>query len=90
LKYADHYEFSIKDIDKITETYSKIENKKKIILTTEKDYVQSFKGVDNFYYLPIETVFIDHQKDFDKLIKDYVEQSSKNSRVFTKKRIQKS
>ena len=27
---------------------------------------------------------------FDKLIKDYVEQSSKNSRVFTKKRIKKS
>jgi len=90
VKYGDHYEFTKKDNDNILETYSKIENEKKIILTTEKDYVRSFKGVDNFYYLPIETVFIDHQNDFDKRIKDYVEQSSKNSRVFTKKRVQKS
>ena len=90
LKYADHYEFLKKDIDKITETYSKIGGKEKLILTTEKDYIRSFKGLDNFYYLPIETEFLDDKKEFDKRIKSYVEQSSKNSRVFTKQRVQES
>jgi len=78
-KYADHYNFSQKDLDEIKLTFSKIKTDKKLILTTEKDYVRSFMGIDNFYYLPIETVFIDHQEDFNKLIKKYVEQSSRNS-----------
>ncbi len=78
-KYADHYNFSQKDVDEIKLAFSKIKTDKKLILTTEKDYVRSFMGMDNFYYLPIETVFIDHQEDFNKLIKKYVEQSSRNS-----------
>ncbi|MDX5585987.1 MAG: tetraacyldisaccharide 4'-kinase, partial [Aureibaculum sp.] len=78
-KYADHYNFSQKDVDEIKLAFSKIKTDKKLILTTEKDYVRSFMGMGNFYYLPIETVFIDHQEDFNKLIKKYVEQSSRNS-----------
>ena len=71
-KYADHYNFTENDLDEIKLAFSKIERDKKLILTTEKDYVRSFMGMDNFYYLPIETVFIDHQEDFNKLIQKYV------------------
>ena len=78
-KFADHYNFSEKDFKQINGDYSKIKTEKKLILTTEKDYVRSFVGMDNYYYLPIETEFIDHQADFNKLIQKYVEQSSRNS-----------
>jgi len=79
LKFADHYHFSESDKQKIETTFNNIESDKKIILTTEKDYVRSFMDVDFVvYYLPIETAFIDHQKDFNKIIKKYVGQSSRN------------
>lgn len=83
IKFTDHHNFTEKDYLKINERYSKIKvdnpEASGLILTTEKDYVRSFTGKDNFYYLPIETNFIAHQTDFNKLIKKYVEQSSRNS-----------
>ncbi len=83
IKFTDHHNFTEKDYLKIREGYSKIKidnpEASGLILTTEKDYVRSFTGKDNFYYLSIETEFIDHKNDFNKLIKKYVEQSSRNS-----------
>ena len=83
LKFQDHHTFTEKDFQKIEEAFSKLKSddstKPKLILTTEKDYVRSFTKRDNFYYLSIETEFIDHKEDFNKLIKKYVEQSSRNS-----------
>ncbi|MET2984165.1 tetraacyldisaccharide 4'-kinase [Aureibaculum conchae] len=80
LKYADHYNFSEKDLSKIATTFKEINSDKKIVLTTEKDYVRSFTNTKlNVYYLPIETSFIDHQGDFNRIITNYVEQSSGNS-----------
>ena len=82
IKFADHHNFTEKDHLKINEDFLKIKTENPealtMILTTEKDYVRSFTGKDNFYYLPIETSFIAHQTDFNKLIKKYVEQSSRN------------
>ena len=40
-----------KEIEKIRNEYAKIKEKKKLILTTEKDYIRSFMGIDNVYYL---------------------------------------
>ncbi len=80
LKYTDHYSFSQKDIEKIKTTFEGINSDKKIVLTTEKDYVRSFINTKmEVYYLPIETRFIDHQSDFNKIVINYVEQSSRNS-----------
>ncbi len=79
LKFADHYHFSKSDKQKIESTFSNLQSDKKIILTTEKDYVRSFIDADfAVYYLPIETAFTDHQKDFNKIINKYVGQSSRN------------
>jgi tetraacyldisaccharide 4'-kinase len=79
LNFADHYNFTENDLQKIKSTCSKIKATNpealSLILTTEKDYVRSFTGIDNFYYLPIETGFIAHQEDFNKLIKKYVDLS---------------
>ena len=68
LSFPDHHIFSKRDLNKI-----KIQKKKKIILTTEKDFTRLnpiWEGED-LYYLPIEMEFINpsDQGIFDKLIK---------------------
>lgn len=84
LKYKDHYNFTEKDLQNINTTFSKIKAKKKIILTTEKDYVRTFENVkENVYYLPIKTQFLTpegmEEKSFITKIKRYVEQSTRDS-----------
>ena len=80
LKYPDHHNFSSKDLKKIGDVYEGINEEKKIILTTEKDYVRNFSEKDkNIYYLPIQTEFLDNEKDFNKIILNYVQQNTGNS-----------
>lgn len=83
IRFADHHNFTKKDFRKINDMYIKmvgnISDPKGLILTTEKDYIRSFHGKENYFYLPIETDIIDHKEDFNKLIKKYVEQGSGNS-----------
>jgi tetraacyldisaccharide 4'-kinase len=74
LKFKDHYNFKPSDIEAI----KKIQTNNTILLTTEKDYVRIFEKLENLYYLPIETTFINKKSDFDNSIKKYVEQSSRN------------
>ena len=80
LKYSDHHNFTNNEIDKIENEFSKMPSKKKIILTTEKDFVRTFEDINNnVYYLPILTKFISNEKDFNKLIINYVQRNSRNS-----------
>jgi len=82
LEYKDHYNFTSKDLENIDNEYTKIVDKKKIILTTEKDYVRTFEGTDKkVYYLPIKTAFLNtkEEESFKIKIKRYVEQSTRNS-----------
>ncbi len=78
LKYPDHHDFSNKERNKIKSIFNKITSKKKIILTTEKDFARLENQLD-VKYLEIKTKFINHGRDFDKKIINYVEQSSRNS-----------
>ena len=80
LKYADHYNFSKSDKENIISKFNKIQIDKKIILTTEKDYVRGFSTLNNqVYYLPIRTEFLDNEEGFNKLILNYVQQNTTNS-----------
>lgn len=79
LSYPDHHNFSATEINIIKEEFQQLKAIKKIILTTEKDYVRIFDNLLNIYYLPIQTEFINHQTDFDQLICNYVGQSTRNS-----------
>ncbi|MCK0131009.1 tetraacyldisaccharide 4'-kinase [Flavobacteriaceae bacterium F08102] len=72
LKYKDHHDFTHRDVAEIQEKFNKIVAAKKLILTTEKDYVRSFAEFDNWYYLPIMTSIVDRQSDFDKSVLNYV------------------
>ena len=80
LKYADHYNFSKSDKEKIKSNFDQLKAEKKIILTTEKDYVRGFSNFnDQVYYLPIETKFLSNEDDFNQLILNYVQQNTSNS-----------
>ncbi|TVZ57163.1 lipid-A-disaccharide kinase [Lutibacter sp. Hel_I_33_5] len=58
LEYPDHYSFKNKDIAEIETAFKSIKSSKKIILTTEKDFMRISNKIDNLYYLPIETKFL--------------------------------
>jgi tetraacyldisaccharide 4'-kinase len=80
LRFADHHFFTNSDKEKIKNELEALDAIKKIILTTEKDYVRTFSENNNqTYYLPIRTKFIENGDDFDKLILNYVRQNTRNS-----------
>jgi tetraacyldisaccharide 4'-kinase len=79
LKFADHQRLGNNELKAIYKKY--IENKagKKLILTTEKDYVRNFLDVDfPVYYLPIQTELIGDADSFNKLINHYVRKNKGN------------
>lgn len=80
LKFPDHHQYEMKDLEKIRTKFKDLPSRKKIILTTEKDIMRlkipefsDFLKNLPLFYIPIEIDF--HEKDkplFDKLIRDYV------------------
>lgn len=79
LKFSDHHNFTSTEIHDIWKTFDKIEADKKIVLTTEKDYVRTFYHEDQeVFYLPIQTAFLAETNEFEQLILDYVQQDSRN------------
>ena len=80
LKYQDHYNFSKSDKEKINRKFENIKEHKKLILTTEKDYVRAFSSEnENIYYLPILSKIIDKEEDFNDEILNYVRKNSRDS-----------
>ena len=66
LNFKDHHEFSKQDIIEI--------NRRKLIITTEKDFMRLKKYEslkDKLFYLPIK-VSVDNKDEFNKLIRDFV------------------
>ena len=72
LKFGDHHHFSPRDVNRIKSVFERIKETKKVILTTEKDYVrlQNHFNTDLFY-LPIQTNVIENEM-FNKKILAYV------------------
>ena len=75
--FPDHYNYSIKDLEKVKIKFSKIDSSKKIILTTEKDIqrinTDFFKDLPLFY-IPIQLKFIeDGLPSFNSYINKYIE-----------------
>ena len=72
-------------INKIIDSYNKIDSLEKLILTTEKDavrlihYENYFKGID-IVYLPVNFKF-QGKTNFNELILKYVEQNRVDSKV---------
>lgn len=72
LEFPDHHDFTKKELESITDKFQAINSKRKIILTTEKDYVRIFAKLKNLHYLEIETAFISKELEFKNLISNYV------------------
>ncbi len=80
ITFADHHDYSKKDIDTILKQYDEVLGKNKIMVTTEKDamrllnspYLSRFENLPLFY-LPIEVRFHESQgQDFDNQVLAYV------------------
>ncbi len=78
LSFADHHPFSRNDVETIADSFEKISEKNKIILTTEKDAVRIagspyYQYIEQLpiYYLPIEIKFLgnDEEKFCESLFK---------------------
>jgi tetraacyldisaccharide 4'-kinase len=86
LIYPDHHDFTEKDIRKICETFSNIENPQKIALTSEKDAMRLIRNryvtellKSHLFYLPIEVIFnFDSEELFIHTIKNHVANFKRN------------
>lgn len=72
LNFPDHHAFSLKDIANIQNTFKAISSDKKIILTTEKDYVRLENKLEKVSYLGIKTNFLLEDNLFDEAIKSHI------------------
>jgi tetraacyldisaccharide 4'-kinase len=70
LNFPDHHDFSEAEILEI-----KAKANSKLIITTEKDYVRIADkfSIDQLFYLPIKSEFVENGDDFDKSILNFVE-----------------
>jgi len=93
ISFPDHYSYSKKDIRTIMTRFKKINKKKKIIVTTEKDAVRfaDIPGLEKafkeaLYYLPVEIEFLDgEERLFNKKILNYVGENKSNRELFKRK-----
>ena len=78
IRFKDHHQFSLKDLETIHKKFDIFATDKKIIVTTEKDYVRLISGELSafisqkpWYYQEI-TVRIDRQNEFLNRIDEYI------------------
>ena len=89
LRYPDHHDYSLADIEKFRKNFYALSEKNKLIVTTEKDAVKigQMKGIDPelkkvIYYLPVRIKFVGGKQDeFDKNILKYVAKNKRLSRL---------
>ena len=78
LKFADHHHFSEKEIEMIKSEYEDLQSSKKIILTTEKDYVRLSSNITNISFLGIKTAFLfEQEQQFNKIVTAHIQQNQR-------------
>ena len=86
LPFADHHDFSDKDLQLIEEEFSQMEGCKRLIITTEKDgaRLKSHPSLSEdlkpyIHVIPIEVEFLlNQQESFNQNIIGYVRKNSRN------------
>lgn len=89
LTFADHHDFSTKDLKLVTEQFDKLTPGRRLIVTTEKDAARlsQHPALDenlksNICVLPVEVDFLQNKKQtFNQTIIDYVRTHSRNSNL---------
>ena len=72
LKFPDHHNFTDKEIETIKKEYADLKSSKKLILTTEKDYVRLKASIEELSFLGIQTSFLAEQETFNSIIKSHI------------------
>lgn len=75
LQFADHHNFSEKEIIYINKEFEGLASIKKIILTTEKDYVRLKDVIPHLYYIEIKSLFLNNNDAFSQLIINNIAQN---------------
>jgi len=89
LQFGDHHRFTLKDINKIRDSWNRLRSPLRYLITTEKDAVRirEFTNIaepfrSSFYYIPVVIRFLNSaREEFDNLIIDYVRKNKRNNRI---------
>jgi tetraacyldisaccharide 4'-kinase len=92
LKYPDHHNFNVANIQQIEQKFAGIGASNKIIITTEKDSMR-LKDLDlsshlktHLFYIPLKIRFLDSEgKNFDDKIVTYVRENKSNRELYKRK-----
>ncbi len=76
LKFPDHHEFAARDLLQIQNRFETISTRKKMILTTEKDYVRLANKIAELSYIEIEFKFLEDADTFNHKILNYCNTNS--------------
>ena len=71
-QFSDHHHFTDTEIEKIKREFACLSSSKKMILTTEKDYVRLKNSIKELSYLGIQTSFLSRQEEFNLILKSHV------------------
>ncbi|MDG1743006.1 MAG: tetraacyldisaccharide 4'-kinase [Polaribacter sp.] len=71
-QFSDHHHFTDTEIEKIKREFACLSSSKKMILTTEKDYVRLKNSIEELSYLGIQTSFLSRQEEFNLILKSHV------------------
>ncbi len=86
LRYPDHHNYSLKDLQEIVNNFVSLPEGERIILTSEKDMIR-IREVENIpemirehlFYIPLTIRFLNEAgKDFDRKILNYVKDNKRN------------
>jgi len=73
LKFPDHHHFTDNEIEIIKKEYTNLKSSKKLILTTEKDYVRLENRVEVLSFLGIQTSFLEEQEVFNSILNNHIQ-----------------
>ena len=76
LNFPDHHHFSGHDIKEIQAQFEKLSTDKKIMLTTEKDFMRLADRMHGLHYVEIETKFLEDQEKFNQQVLHYCNKDS--------------
>ena len=78
IKFADHQDIDAQAQKRIVSRFEEMQGDKKLILTTEKDFVRNFLKTElPVYYLPVSTKIMEEQNKFNEIIENYVRKKLK-------------
>ena len=71
LNFPDHHEFTRQEISHINQQFNQLSSSKKLLLTTEKDYMRLSTKIAKLNYIEIESVFLSKESEFNQQILNY-------------------